>query len=217
MQDDEQKRTDKLNEPERKIDNEAYERTLNRFNRIATPAKKQKNITGLSLVFVLVIMAIVGIAGMYSSQKSKEPIILSSIDQVAALDLVAKYPGDPAGVISTNNLIMTALYGGAIKPDEIKIAVDAQRKLLSETLLKLNTEDDQTKTLAMEIEMLNKMQQRIISIDAEPPVFGDNNDECYINVKQYTNTNINNYVKYNLVRENRRWKIKSWEFAKLNG
>jgi len=138
---------------------------------------------------------------------------LNEFDKIIELASENKEFENPDELIIRNNRIISYLYGGKAKLEEVETLINIQRNLFDSELLNINPLELQQEKVKVFVEDYKEKGFRIIDIKQTPAQYKDENPNISrIRVIQYTNGETDNYLEYYLRKQvNDTWKILGWE------
>lgn len=169
--------------------------------------------TGTVIITLLVIiLCIIMVAvGFILRQEDAVKVETAKYDKIMAYNLDTQYPSNYVEVLNIHNEIVQFLYGGEITDEQIPDVIAQQRNLFSKELLALNSYESQVQKATIEIQTQRESGEMIISNDlVESFVTPESPDVALAYVAEYTNTTQNNYLKFDIIKEDHLWKINSW-------
>lgn len=171
-----------------------------------------KNVGTVIITLLVIILGIIMVAvGFILKREEAVNVETTKYDNIMAYDLDTQYPSNYVEVLNIHNQIVEFLYGGEITDDQIAEVIAQQRKLFSKELLSLNSYDSQVQKATIEIQTQRESGEMIISHNlVESFVTPESPDVAIAYVAEYTNTTKNNYLQYDLIKEDNLWKINSW-------
>ena len=119
----------------------------------------------------------------------------------------------PEDLIRINNRIISYLYGGEVKTEEIETLVSIQRTLFDSKLLEINPLEIQVEKVTTKIEEYKEKRFKIIEIKQKSTEYKEEDTNiASIKVIQYTNGENDNYLEYYLKKQiDNTWRILGWK------
>lgn len=163
----------------------------------------------LIVICGLVLMCILYFIFMKTSSvegESKNKIDTLITNEMKGLE--SSYPSSPKGVIESHNKLMAYEYSKEITENDISLLIEAMRMLYTEALLDINTLESQKLSLTAEI-ITNKGKGIYIIDNEVGDILYEDENKVAIIVKHFTT--IGDITrKYDLIKEDDRWKINRW-------
>ncbi len=173
-----------------------------------------RNKTGFSMVLIFLMLALFGWRGILNrnAQPTAIPEVTQNSSPLLGYDPDKFYPPDPYSLAEVNNNLVSTLYSETLTEEEVYQALDIQRKLFGQELLKLNPLEAHRANALKQVTAFKEQGVKITSIETQAPIYEpDNPEQCTVTVVQKTNADISNTVEYIMGMENGQWKILSWE------
>lgn len=165
----------------------------------------------LAIIFILIS---VGIYYYYTGEKKllKEEK-QTEFDRIVEMSAKEEIFYNPDEVMIVNNKIISYLYGGKVKSEEIEPLITIQRSLFDNELLQINPIELQVEKVKSKIEEYKEKEYVIISIKQRSAQYEENNKNISrVKVIQYMTGGIDNYLEYYLRKQiDNTWKILGWE------
>jgi hypothetical protein len=181
------------------------------------PGDDMKKINPLAIAIFIFIIAAMTIAIFSikrkddgSFQKEKAALAAKLYGEIKETDFENAYPQTPEDLIEINNKILFLIYGDMLADEKlVEEIVSAQRKMFSKELLELNSYESQLSKLILNLERLDELDTRVISVEVGAvKYFGDS--AASASVTEYLSPNGQATFEFNLIKENGLWKINSW-------
>lgn len=167
--------------------------------------------TAIITLLVIILGIIMVVVGVMLKQEDAIESETEKYDHIMAYDLATQYPSNYVEVLNIHNEIVEFLYGGEIRDEQISDVIAQQRNLFSKELLSLNSYDSQVQKATVEIQTQRETGELIISHNlVESFVTPESADVALAYVAEYTNVGKNNYLKFDIIKEDNLWKINSW-------
>lgn len=124
-------------------------------------------------------------------------------------ELTQTYPSSPKDIVESHNRLMQYEYSKEIRDENIPLLLETMRMVYSEELLKANSLESQQTSLLIEI--ANNREKGLYMIGSQlGDILYSDEDKVTITVKHFTT--LGDIVRnYNLIEENKKWKINHWE------
>ncbi|MDR3091332.1 MAG: hypothetical protein LBU36_03915 [Clostridiales bacterium] len=162
------------------------------------------------LGFTLLIVVVVMFFYLREAQtRRREPDVQSRWPEIAGIDLDREYPETPQDVVELYERIKLALYDGGIEDAEIALAFAKQQRLYGKELLELNPFDKRIQSVTDEVLAKRGAKDCAVSyviLEKTEPEDG----KCSVTAEETSTAGTVN-MKYNLIREDGKWKIYSWK------
>lgn len=184
----------------------------------------KKSTTRITLIFIIIIVAIVGYYAYLSNQKQKvkEDQTLSVVQTVLSRDLTYAYPTSPKEVIKYYNDITKCFYNEECSEDELKELAEKIRGLYDDDLKAANAFDTYYENLKSEVALYKEKKRRITntSVAASTSVdfysvdgFDFARIQCGYTFMENGKSIPTNIVYLLRKDENKNWKIFGWDLA----
>lgn len=166
-----------------------------------------------------IIIIIICVGGYYYYIEREGSVKLAKKERSTELDKIIEHSAqeesfsNPDEVMIRNNRIISYLYGGDVKPEEIEVLISIQRNLFDSELLEINPFELQLEKVKSKIEDYKEKDFKIINIKQKSAEYNEKNQSIStVKVIQYTNSGKDNYLKYYLRKQvDNNWRIIGWE------
>jgi len=184
----------------------------------------KKSTTRITIVFIIIIVAIVGYYAYLSNQKqkAKDDSTLSVVQTVLSRDLTYAYPSSPKEVIKYYNDITKCFYNEECTEEEMKALAEKIRELYDDALREANQFDTYYENLKSEVSLYKEKKRRITncSVAASTSVDFYSVDgydfariQCGYTFMENGKSIPSNIVYLLRKDENKNWKIFGWDLA----
>ncbi|GHU55019.1 hypothetical protein AGMMS49975_16220 [Clostridia bacterium] len=180
--------------------------------------------TGVVLAIVVLLVFFVmrndklALIGKDSAPERSESVT-QMYDEIANLDLEKNYPQTALELVELNSEIRLALYCGKATDIEIAVIYYVEDKLFCENLREKMPYEKALPQIAEKIK--GSYGQYLEKYEIGTAKYTDGGNICTVYVKEYTLIDIEglgktvfNNIQYELILEDGKWKILSWESAK---
>ncbi len=168
------------------------------------------------LIILIVTLFLIGSLGLYYFyyRNEQEP----QFKEVAFVDYTVEYPATPEALMEENNYLMELLYSGQLSDDDFALALEKQRVLFSNQLLRANTLEKYVSYMREDVDKFKNAKIKLHDIKTNAIVKDKFSDKIYIaEVQQIFDENYINNVKYYIAEENGVYSILAWEYTGTNG
>jgi hypothetical protein len=168
---------------------------------------------------IVILMGIIIAVYVFSIRERFTPVDTHSTDVAKELlsykqQFQSNYPDTIEGVLDMHAQLMKLQYSKDMLPEYVEETVGVLRYLYSEALLELNSKEDQIEALFKETLETSVSGMYIIGSNIENVNFNEEAGEGTGTVKYYT-TMIDFQREYELINEEKEWKIYAWRDSLL--
>lgn len=165
------------------------------------------------LAIMIIILCVVGYYSYLNRDKFVKKEKLTGFDKIIELSSGGEDLDNPDDAIIRNNQIISYLYGGEIKPEEIETLINLQRDLFDPDLLEINPVELQIEKIKSKIQEYKEKGFKIITVKQKSATYEEKNKNvARIKVIQYTNGESDNYLEYYLRKQvDGTWRILGWK------
>lgn len=184
----------------------------------------KKSTTRITIVFIIIIVAVVGYYAYLSNQKqkAKDDATLSVVQTVLSRDLNLAYPSSPKEVIKYYNEITKCYYNETPTEDELEDLAKKMQELFDEELKRANDFETYYSNLKSQVSLYKEKKRRITNCSVAASTSVD-----FFSVDGYdfariqcgytfmeNGKSIPTSIVYLLRKdENKNWKIYGWDLA----